>query len=485
MVNSTLYVNDIVSPDYLVIESISNQLLPDISVKTTKVPGRVGEINQGTELGTRVIEVMVGIIGTTKANLDERERELTTWLFYSEPQKLQLPNNNKYYMAQVSDVDIENTLIFGRGKITFLCTDPVAYGDEIVIPFSPTDTNPITIVNNGNMDAFPKIELTFTDNTTEFATITNDDYFYFGQPAPVDSTTPTTQRTLVLQDKAETTTGWSSGIAVDGGTIAGTLTSDGNFISQSGNNYGSGSTWHGGALVKTLGQQIQDFTVEYYINFKMTAPTQLGRIEIYLLDINNVVIGKMAVVDSTAKSKSGRIEARLGPLSGGKFLANSEIGKEFYTFMYGRLFLQRIGQKYTFQIGKLDSNYNFFGRWSTTFYDTANAFQSKLAGIQIHIAQYGTTTVIPTMNINEIRVWNEKTLTSTEVPYIFESNSNFSDVLYLDSETGTVLKNGEPFFYGIGDLGSTFPKFQPGSNSFSITPAIANGTITYRERWLR
>jgi len=166
MAHSTLTFNDIVSPDYLVIESISNQLLPDISVQTTKVPGRVGEVNQGTELGTRVIEVMVGIIGTTKANLDERERELTTWLFSSSPQKLQLPNNDKYYMAQVSDVDIENTLIFGRRKITFLCTDPVAYGEEIVIPFSPTDTSPITIVNNENMDAFPKIELTFTDNTT-------------------------------------------------------------------------------------------------------------------------------------------------------------------------------------------------------------------------------------------------------------------------------------------------------------------------------
>jgi predicted phage tail component-like protein len=483
MAHSRLYLNDIISPDYLVIKSIQNQLLPDIAIQSTKIPGRVGEVNQGTELGVRRIEIEIAIIGTTKANLDERERELTTWLFYDEPTKLKLPNNDKYYMAQVSDADIENTLIFGQGTITFLCTDPLAYNnEETVIPFAPTDTNPVQIMNNGNKETFPRIELTFNAPTTEFGILADEDYIYFGQPAPVDSTTPSPQKTAVLLDDCTTTTGWSAGISVDGGTIAGSLTSDGNYILQAGNDYGSGSTWHGGALVKSLGQQIQDFSVEYYINFKMTQPNQLGRIEIYLLDINNAVIGKMAMVDSTARSKSGRVEARLGPASGGKFLVNSEIGKEFYTFMYGRLFLQRIGQKYTFQIGKLDANYNFFGRWNTTFYDTANAYQSKLAGIQIHIAQWGTSPVIPTMNINQINVWDEKTLTNTEVPYVFVSG----DTLTIDSNTGTILKNGEPAFYTLGDLGFTYPKLKPGTTNLAITaPIVSSGSITYRERWLR
>jgi phage-related protein len=147
--------------------------------------------------------------------------------------------------------------------------------------------------------------------------------------------------------------------------------------------------------------------------------------------------------------------------------------------MYGRLFLQRIGQKYVFQIGKLDSNYNFFGRWNTTFYDTANQYQSKLAGIQIHIARYGSTAVIPTMNINEIRVWDEKTLTSTEVPYVFEAG----DILTIDSMTGTILKNGEPFRF---QLGSSFIKLKPGTTNLAITsPVVSAGTVTYRERWLR
>lgn len=481
MVPSKLYLNDIASPDYLVIEKIDNQLLPDISIQSTKVPGRVGEINQGTELGIRAIEVTVGIIGTNKANLDDRERELTTWLFYDAPKKLQLPNNSKYYLGQVSDVKIENTLIFGRGTITFLCTDPLAYSaTEKVIPFAPTDDNPIAIVNNGNQDAFPQISLTFNSSTTEFALVTDDQYFYMGQPAPVDSTTPTSQRTLVLQDQASSTTGWTAGILVDGGTISGGFLSDGNFIYP--NSYGTGSTWHGPALVKSLGQEVQDFSLEYYINFKMTKPNQLGRIEIYLLDINNAVIGKMALVDATAKSKSGKVEARLGPLSGGKLLANSEIGKEFYTNMYGRLYLQRIGQKYTFQIGKLDSNYNFFGRWSTTFYDTANAFQKKLAAIQIHMGQYGTNAFIPTINMNEVRVWNEQTLTSSQVPYIF----NAGDTLTVDSATGTIWKNGEPDFTLLGDLGSDFIKLKPGTTNLSITsPIVSSGSVTYRERWLR
>lgn len=481
MAPSRMYLNEIECPDYMVIKSIQNQLLPDISISSTKVPGRIGEINQGVELGVRRIEIEVGIIGTTKANLDERERELTSWLFYNEPKKLQLPNNEKYYMAQVSDCDIENTLIFGRGTITFLCTDPVAYNTtEKVIPFAPSNDNPIPIVNNGNMDAFPQIEVTFDEPTTEFAFVTDDQYFYMGKPAPVDSTTPAPQRTEELKEDGSTTAGWSSGILVDGGSITGAFTSDGSFIYP--NTYGTGTTWHGPALVKSIGKELQDFSIEYFINFKLTAPNQLGRIEIYLLDINNAVIGKMAVVDATAKSKQGRVEARLGPANGGRYIVNSEIGKEYYTNFYGRLFLQRIGQKYTFQIGKLDNKYQYFGRFNQVFYDTANAFQKKLAAIQIHMGQYGTNPFIPTLNMNEVRVWEENTLAPNQVPNIFEAG----DTLMVDSSTGTIWKNGEPDFTLLGDLGSDFIKLKPGITNLAITsPIVSSGSVTFRERWLR
>jgi predicted phage tail component-like protein len=481
MVLSRLYLNDIVSPDYLVIEKIDNQFLPDISIQSTKIPGKTGEVNQGTELGVRVISVDIAIIGTSKANLDDRERELTTWLFYDAPKKLQLPNNSKYYLAQVSDAKIENTLIFGRGTITFLCTDPLAYSTtQKVISFAPADTDPVAITNSGNEDAFPQISLTFNASTTEFAFVTDDQYFYLGNPAPVDTTTAAAQRTMILQDQGTTTAGWSSGILVDGGSITGAFASDGNVIYP--NSYGTGSTWHGPALVKSLGQELQDFSVEYFINFKETKPNQLGRVEIYLLDINNAVIGKMAVVDATAKGKAGRVEARLGPSSGGRYIVSSEIGKEFYTNFYGRLYLQRIGQKYTFQIGKIDSNYNYFARFNQVFYDVSNTFQKKLAAIQIHMGQYNTNTFIPTVNMNEVRVWNENTLTSTQVPNIFESG----DTLMVDSATGTIWKNGEPNFNLLGDLSSDFIKLKPGVTNLAITsPIVSSGSVTFRERWLR
>lgn len=481
---SSFYFNGRSSSEFpIYVSEISTQILPTSKQNTVDIPGRDGVYTFGKDKGIRVEKIRIQT--KTKSNIElwELKEQLAEWLdtelpvvFYYEfkPDRI-------YYATLSGDTDLKKIASVGETTLVFEIPDPNAVDDdEIVIPIAPTTTDPIAITNNGNVDAFPQIELTFNENTTEFAIYTDDEFIYFGKPAPVDTTVPTSERTLVLQDKGETTSGWSSGIAVDGGSIAGTLTSDGNFIRQSGNDYGSGSTWHGGALVKALGQQIQDFTVEYFINFKMTQPNQLGRIEIYLLDINNAVIGKMAMVDSTARSKSGRVEARLGT---NKFLVNSEIGKEYYTNMYGRLYLQRIGQKYTFQIGKLDSKYNYFGRWNYTYYDTANAYQSKLAGIQIHIAQWGTSPVIPTMNINEIRVWNEKTLTSNQVPYVFENANGIKDVLFIDSMTATILKNGEPASNLLGDAGFDFPKLKPGITNLSITPPVASGTITFRERW--
>lgn len=474
-----LMLNDLYSPDYLVIESIKNQYLPDVSINTTKAPGRVGTINQGVELGERIIEVTVGIIGTDKDNLDERERELTSWLFYPEPKKLVLPHNSKYYMAQISEADIENTLIFGRGTFTFLCTDPAAYSQtSVTIPLPAAD--PIEIINTGNMDASPIIDITVNQDTTELEIVTEDQYMYFGQPDAVDEVNPMPRKTIVIQDDCSSTTDFTAGIAVDNGTIAGSLTSDGNYILQAGGDYGSGAAWHGGALVQTLGQQVQDFSVEYFVEFKMTNANQLGRMEIYLLDINNAVIGKLAIVDPTANSNMGRVECRLGTESGGKYLVRSEIGKGFYTNFYGRLYLQRVGQRYYFQIGKMTvPGYQYFGRYNYVWYDTANQYQTPLAGIQIHIGAFGTSPAVSSMRINEVRVWDETTLSDDDVPFFLQTG----DRLVIDSRIGQAFRNDEPVAI---NLGSDYIKFKPGQTHMTISPPIVqSGVIEYREKWLR
>jgi predicted phage tail component-like protein len=478
MPHDKLQLNDVESPEWMVIEGIYNPLLPDITVSTIKVPGRTGVINQGTELGQRVIEVTVGIIGTTKDNLDDREREFTSWLFYPDPKKFVLPHNDKYYLAQVVDTDVKQTLVFGRGVIKFLCTDPAAYSqEETTVDITST---PTAIINNGNMDAHPLIDVTFSQDSTEFGIITEDQYLYFGQPAPVDNTTPVPVKTSVFRDYCSSTAGWTAGIGVDNGTITGSITSDGNYFIQAGGDYGSGSAWHGGALVHTLGRQVQNFAVEYFIEFKPTAANQLGRMEIYLLDINNTVIGKLAVVDPSATSEMGRVECRVGTETGGKYLVRSEVGRGFYSNFYGRLFLQRIGQKYYFQVGKLTvPGYQYFGRYNYTWYDTANQFQTPLAGIQIHIGAFGTNPANPRMRINEIRVWDETNIVDGEVPIIFQAG----DRLVIDSKTGQSFLNDDPIPINFG---SDYIHFKPGTTNLTYTPPIIeSGSITYREKWLR
>lgn len=135
--HSRIYIDNQPSPDYMVIEHIKNDFLPELDVLTTKAPGRPGSYSYGLEMGNRFIELEIGIIGTNKSNLEDRKRELSAWLLSDRPRELQLPHDNMYYMAQLADHDIDNALIFGRGTITFICTDPFAFSDTQLHEIDP------------------------------------------------------------------------------------------------------------------------------------------------------------------------------------------------------------------------------------------------------------------------------------------------------------------------------------------------------------
>jgi predicted phage tail component-like protein len=470
-------------PPFVLVNDIHVSLLPPVSQRSQSVAGRAGAYDFGNVLGEREITVDITVEANTASELRSRLRQLATWLYYEEAKPLILLDEpDKYYLAKVTDaIDLKQNISIVQGSITFWCSDPFSYAvQETVIPLNPTDDTPISIINHGNVDTYPQIAVTFVDSITEFGIATTDQYLYFGQPTPVDTSTPTPTRTKVLEDDMSTTTGWTNGIAVDDGVIAGSFTASGSVLVAS--NYGTGSRWHGPALVKSIGQTIQDFSVSFFCTFRTPIQAnQLGRIEIYLLDINNAIIGKMAIVDPTAYATMGRVDCRLGNATNGKYIVSSEIGKYYYRDFYGRLHLSRIGNKYNFGIGKIDAKGNYWGRWSTTYVDTAGRYQTPLAGVQIHMAQFGTYPLVSNMTINHIDIYDETPPIAGEVPYVFEAG----DTLWIDSATGSILKNGEPAFWTLGDLGSNFLKLQPGETKLSVTaPIITNGTITFRERWL-
>lgn len=353
---------------------------------------------------------------------------------------------------------------------------------------TPEDGVDINI--NNTVSVHPKLHYQFTANTTEFAIMQDDQYLYFGQPAEQggqsdgSSVGGTPQRTQILHDNGSSTSGYTSGIAVDGGTIPGTFTSNGSAIIC--NAYGDDATnpkWHGAAGVKTLGgaTEIQDFTLQAELAFKAGYPYQVGRIEIYLLSISNAVIGKMGIRDSSNKVDNPYLEARVGNSSTGKYFVNytGKVGR--WKNFGGPLRISRKGKVWEFSASKRNSKGILYDTFTYRYVDKDNTYQTKLAGIQIHIAKYGTIQPISTVYFDDIQIWNENTLNPViEIPYVFE----IGDVLDIDNSSGEILKNAESF-YSTLDPTSQFLKLEQGTNNLKIFPRdVTNAYLTYRERWL-
>jgi predicted phage tail component-like protein len=484
LAQTRLTFNGIELPSFAQVVKIKNPPHPPISLTTSAIAGRPGSFYFGQNLGERTIDVSVVISADTKADLPAVKRALVDWLFYDAPMPLVLPSEpDKYYMAKVSgETDLDQLMNTGRGTITFICPDPFAYSTtDKTSNFVPG--NPLTVTNDGDLEVYPQLHFEFTGSTTEFAVMTPDEYIYFGQPANVDSQTTTTKRTKVLDDPCSSVASYTAGVGVDGGTVTGTLMSDGSAIKAS--DYGSGSQWHGPAGVKSLGQQIQDFTVQVEAGFKSGYPYQVGRLEVYLLDVNNAIIGKIAIRDSNVSMDNPYMEARAGNLSTGRQFVNYTGPVGHWKQFNGPIRLTRIGQKWEFSASRRDSNGNLYNTFTYAFIDKDNLYNQKLAGIQIHFGTYGTRSAVSTNYIEQIQVWNEKTLLSTEVPYIFEPG----DMLDIDCASGTVTKtsngNQESFYYQM-DPASSFIRLEKGSNVLSVYPndIITNSYVTFRERWL-
>ena len=107
---------------------------------------------------------------------------------------------------------------------------------------------------------------------------------------------------LVMHDEMKTMVGWTqNGSNTDEGENTGTLKSDGErFVID---NFGAGSKWHGGVARKSLKEPLQDFTVEAIVEcWNQNSAKSMGRVEIYLLDVNSDVIGKMTMAEVHERS---------------------------------------------------------------------------------------------------------------------------------------------------------------------------------------
>ena len=131
------------------------------------------------------------------------------------------------------------------------------------------------------------------------------------------------RKKLVMHDEMKTMVGWTqNGSNTDEGENTGTLKSDGErFVID---NFGAGSKWHGGVARKSLKEPLQDFTVEAIVEcWNQNSAKSMGRVEIYLLDVNSDVIGKMTMAEVHVNVASNYGEIRAGKVNEGQHIIST------------------------------------------------------------------------------------------------------------------------------------------------------------------
>jgi predicted phage tail component-like protein len=472
-------------PSYVKITDLTYSILPSIEHKTEKVYGRAGTYDFGIELGERKIEAEVMIIADNQNDIIRKAREFSEWLYYQELQPLIiLDEPDKQYQARVTgDTDIKELYRTGTTTVSFICPDPYAESlNERSLDWSPVDYTQVNVSNNGSAETYPVMDLTMREDATSIAVLKQDKFVKVGSEDTVGKTKVEVDP-LVLNDYMDTYTGYSSASQIDGGAVAGNLVSNGWALQQSASDYGSGDKWHGGAGIKTLSRQLQDFQVSGKIQLSASALNQVGRVELYLLDENNVIFGKVALVDNATSGDHPKAEARAGALNGGHYFVNSYGNyKGVFKNFNGMIQIARVGRTWSAYFAKIDDNGKHHTRLAKSWYDGANNFSAKkLAKIQVHVGAYGSHPPVKNLLLTDLKVY-EKSVDvdyNTQIPVIFKAG----DVVTIDNQKAIVLKNGQPVFTEL-DPSSEFFAFEKGANGLLLSPPVADVNIRFKERWL-
>ena len=484
--------NQINNPDYVLIHSITDQFLPDMEISTLNIRGRIGAHRYGKEMGTREIKVSLSILGENEADLRNKARVIANhWLYSEGPARLiNLDEPNRYYLAEVQSTgDLAETLRLGQAQITFFCADPHAYDvDERAQRHEYLPANGAILYENQGREVFPKLRMQFTQACNEFAIVTNDQHLLFGRPAESEDQIVEGER-LVLDDEMFSMANWASADSIEEGIISGQLTTDAEGMFVAGGDFEQEEEargWRGPTARRSLPSASRDFRVICQVRFaqNLNLPfSQRGRIHLYLQTDNGTTIGRLALQDISASLFQPTFQARGQQTTFIETHNQNEWGRSHHTYRgvwNGQMEIARFQDKWTASFGVM-INGRLERVFTQTIQQAENTNLDALAQIQVHIGALDYHEPIQDMKIMRIQVFQNRTsANSQEVLTIF----NPGDILEIDGETGSVLRNGSRYYQFL-DPSSKFLRLDNGLNAININPShvVRDVQLNVRERW--
>ncbi|MDQ0158956.1 distal tail protein Dit [Alkalibacillus salilacus] len=446
-------------------------------IETVSAPGKDGAHLGKTNVELKRIDQPIGFTVRDEEHEQELLDELNAFLLTQENAEIQFDNvPGKTYIGRVTGSISDYSRpapTLRKGTITFLC-ESYKYGPEIEAKLS----DQATMINvEGTQAAKPTFTLDVLAPITFAMVSDGDEYMMIGRPVEVDQTVVDT-RILLLEEYGESLDTWSStGTSVDG-DVSGEMGVDGTGITIA--SYGSGDGWHGPAMMKEV-DPAQDFEVEMYCRVDADDPDATYRIEFYLFDENNNVLGKMAIMDSTASLSRYSAEARYGEFFGWgtNYKINSENYWRFDNHFHGVLRFRREGQTFKFYVAQVGTGIteNHYDSLTSWFLDAENEYQGRLKYVQVHMGTYGSIGVPNVPRINSIKAYELSEELEDETPYIAYEG----DQVTFDHENEAILINGEDATY-LKDFGASYFELPLGNNNLAVLPGNnkLKGAVHYR-----
>lgn len=450
-----------------------------IARKLLTVPGMDGSYLQGKDTQVRVIKQKIFFEDNSIFDLRKIEEEIADWLITNEPKELifDYEPDRVYFAVVDGSLDIEEFMNVGEGVITFICPNTYKYGQEN--PFVASSDN-FKITNLGTAEAEPIFEFEVLAPIT-FLMIQNQlgEWNMIGKPVDVENNTPYRKYELILNDNMTSTAGWTTAATgnIDG-VIAGSIESNGSRFQPV--SFGSGSGWHGPAIKTSLAEVLTDFRLETTIDFLNASVNIVGRVEVYLLDELDNVVGKVSIKDTQKSDSLAWCEARVGDSAVNYHMIN-EYGdqKGNWNDFYGVLRMERNEHNWYAYIAIVDQTTGkHHTRRSVEWSDDGNQFTRNVAQVVVHFGQFDS---YATGSMGNYAVKVYKINRQPEgIPYIARTGDR---IVFDHTNNGQVYINGEPYEDSI--LGADYFTLKKGENILSVLPTgSVETTGSYRNRYL-
>lgn len=500
----------------VVINRITRPFSMNSSEITQEVNGKNGNVWLGNHNSSISFTIDITVTGDSRTERISNTRTVANWLFqtgdYEEKEIIFDEEPDKaYYGHFVGSPMVADSADWGTTSLTFTCSDPYAYKEQVDTP--EYIETPIVLPVVSQVPTKPIINVKVNDDITSLAiTNSNNKYIYLGNSVDMDKgQTVSNPYPIVFHDSMTDLDTWesNSGAGYITGSVSGSYRADTNSFSVS--SYGTGTGWHGASLKKMndLGQQVQDFKVDAWVSLKSVNPLSRGLVKIYLLDNSGNSFGYVSLKDNSGdpyavfQSRAGTdtsghdvcyasgstwavpVQTSFEKRVNGQWRwftewVNSDHSMNTFNDFYGVIEVKRVGNVWTATIIGMSSNHMEQYRQSYTWVDSNNQYTSKLGGIAIYSAAYGSEPSMSVNSIADVTAYQVGDTGNNVIPVI----ASAGDEIMIDCETHKILKNGQLFMNELL-IGSTFFDLNPDTEVLGYSPSNkVNLAVSYRPKYM-